>query len=250
MQEVLEAAIQTGSHETYVNRQGEGNEESILFLHGSGPGATAWSNWQHALPALSDRFDCVAPDLIGFGNSAHPETPPEGVRDWLEVWIQQQVDLLDSLGLSTVKLVGNSLGGAITLHLLHRYPERFERAVLMGTGGTPLPIPEQLEVVWGFYDDPTPERMARIISWFAYDPAIVGGDLDEIARMRLEAALKPAVRRSFASMFPKPPPGAARRPQAPRRSVEDHRASRLPDPRQGRRDRPPGDEPVPLAEAG
>ena len=204
MQETLTTTVQTGSYETYLNRQGEGKDESILFLHGSGPGAVAWSNWQHALPALSGNFDCIAPDLIGFGKSAHPEDPPQGAKAWMEYWIQQQIDVLDSLGLQKVHLVGNSLGGAIALHLLHRYPERFDRAVLMGTGGTPLTIPEQLEVVWGFYDEPTARRMAKILSWFAYDPSAVGGDLEGIAEMRLEAALKPEVRRSYASMFPSP----------------------------------------------
>lgn len=43
-----------------------------------------------------------------------------------------------------------------------------------------------------------------MISWFAHDPATVGGDLNEIARMRLEAAMVPQVRRSFSAMFPSP----------------------------------------------
>lgn len=122
----------------------------------------------------------------------------------MRVWVKQQVDLLDALGLQKAHIVGNSLGGAIALHLLHEHPDRFDRAVLMGTGGTPLKLNERLEVVWGFYEDPTAERMAKMLSWFAYDPMVVGGDLDEIAKMRLDAALNPEVRRSFASMFPPP----------------------------------------------
>lgn len=204
MEETINAVVETAGYQTYINRQGEGNEQAILFLHGSGPGATAWSNWQYALPALEDRYDSIAPDLIGYGKSSHPEDPPEGVEAWLEVWIKQQIDLLDALGLQKVNVVGNSLGGGIALHLLHRYPERFDRALLMGTGGAPLEMNEQLEALWGFYDDPTPERMSRILGWFAYDPAVVGGDLDSIAEMRLEAALNPDVRRSFSSMFPQP----------------------------------------------
>lgn len=204
MQETINTVIETGEYRTYINRQGEGNEQAILFLHGSGPGATAWSNWQHALPALEDRYDCIAPDLIGFGKSSHPDDPPTGVSAWLKVWVAQQVDLLDALGLEKVSIVGNSLGGAIALHLLHEHPDRFDRAVLMGTGGTPMLMNERLEVVWGFYDDPTAERMANILSWFAYDPAFVGDDLDGIAKMRLEAAMNPDVRRSFTSMFPSP----------------------------------------------
>src|SRR5918992_1039176 len=73
MTETIDTNVQTGSYETYLNRAGEGNDEAVLFLQGSGPGATAWSNWQFALPALGERFDCLAPDLIGYGKSDHPD---------------------------------------------------------------------------------------------------------------------------------------------------------------------------------
>ncbi|HEY4650857.1 MAG TPA: MATE family efflux transporter, partial [Pontibacter sp.] len=44
-----------------------GNSETILFLHGSGPGASASSNWQGVLSHYADDYHVVAPDLVGFG---------------------------------------------------------------------------------------------------------------------------------------------------------------------------------------
>ncbi len=199
-----EDVIQTGPYRTHLNRIGEGNQEAILFLHGSGPGAMGWSNWQFALPALGGDYDCLAPDLVGFGQSEHPEDPPQGMEAWLDLWVDQQVQLLRTLGIEKGHLVGNSMGGAVALHLLDRHPDLFERAVLMGTAGVPHRITEQLDTVWGFYDEPTAERMARILQWFAYDSSVVGEDLEGIARMRLEAAMKPGVRRSYSAMFPAP----------------------------------------------
>lgn len=204
MAAVEQTSLRTGQLATHLNRSGEGKPQAVLFLHGSGPGANAWSNWQYALPVLGDRYDCLAPDLIGFGQSEHPEDPPQGVTSWLELWISQVTGLLDALELSKVHLVGNSMGGAVSLRLLHRHPEIIDRVVLMGPAGAPHRITKQLDVIWGFYEDPTTERMAQVISWFAYDPATVGGDLDSIARMRLEAAMDPKVRRSFSAMFPAP----------------------------------------------
>ena len=64
MSETMYTRLETGSYGTYLNRSGEGNEESTLFLHGSCPGATEWSNRQFALPALVDQFGCIAPDLF------------------------------------------------------------------------------------------------------------------------------------------------------------------------------------------
>lgn len=205
MQQSTESRVETGPYGTYLYRSGEGNAETILFLHGSGPGVTAWSNWQFALPALGDRYDCLAPDLVGFGRSTHPEDPPEGMDAWMDAWVAQITSLLDRLGVERAHLVGNSMGGAVSLHLIHRHPERFERTVLMGPVGPPHKITHRLDSIWGFYEEPTAEHMKELINWFAYDPkSAVGEDLDKIAKMRLEAAMQPEVRRSFEAMFPPP----------------------------------------------
>lgn len=131
--EVTTGDLQTGGYRTHYNRAGEGNEEKVLFLHGSGPGATGWSNWQFALPALGQSFDCIGPDMIGYGQSEHPEHPPHGTDEWLEVWMDQIGSILDQLGLEKVHIVGNSMGGALALHFLKRNPEKVGRLVLMGT---------------------------------------------------------------------------------------------------------------------
>ncbi|MEW6638217.1 MAG: alpha/beta hydrolase, partial [Actinomycetota bacterium] len=117
MQQSTESRIETGTYETYLYRAGEGNPDTILFLHGSGPGVTAWSNWQFALPELGERYDCLAPDLVGFGRSEHPENPPEGMDGWMDAWVAQITSLLDHLGVERAHLVGNSMGGAVSLHL-------------------------------------------------------------------------------------------------------------------------------------
>jgi 2-hydroxymuconate-semialdehyde hydrolase len=202
--EVATGTLQTGGYSTHYNRAGEGNDETVLFLHGSGPGATAWSNWQFALPALGEDFDCIGPDMIGYGDSAHPEHPPHGTDEWLEVWLDQISSILDQLDLEKVHIVGNSMGGALALHFLKRNPEKVGRLVLMGTMGTPHQIRDGLADLWGFYDDPSPENMKKAIERFVYDPAIVGGDLDAIAEARYEAAMDEDTKRSFASMFPAP----------------------------------------------
>lgn len=204
MSETMQTNVKTGSYETYLNRAGEGNDEAILFLQGSGPGATAWSNWQFALPTLGESYDCLAPDLIGYGNSDHPDDPPQGVAPWLDIWVNQQIELLDNLGLSKAHLVGNSMGGALSLHLLHRHPDRVDRVVLMGTMGPPHQITQWLDELWGFYDDPSQEKMAEAIARFVYDPDAVGGDLESIAEERYPAAMDENVQRSFAAMFPPP----------------------------------------------
>ncbi len=196
--------LQTGDWSTHCEHSGDDHAETILFLHGSGPGVTAWSNWQFALPALADRFQCLAPDLAGFGATEHPHHPPTGMRRWMRLWVDQCLALLDARRLDKVHLVGNSMGGAIALHLLMEAPERFERVVLMGPIGTPHKITPELDRLWGFYDDPSVKQFRGIIRWFVYDDRFIADQLDTIAQTRFEAAIQPDVQRSYQAMFPAP----------------------------------------------
>lgn len=196
--------VSTASCRTYLNQSGAGNPDAIVLLHGSGPGASAWSNWRFLLPVLGDTFRCLAPDLVGFAASAHPADPPVGVSAWLDLWVRQITDLLDALGLERVHLVGNSLGGAIALHLASRHPRRFKRIALMGSVGVPFTMNPKLDAIWGFYTDPSVEKMREMIRWFAYRPETFSEDLGTIARMRYDAAMDPKVRHSYQTMFPAP----------------------------------------------
>jgi 2-hydroxymuconate-semialdehyde hydrolase len=236
MAEVEQTLVKHGRFSSWLNRAGRGHPESILFLHGSGPGASAWSNWLYALPAFGERYDSLAPDWIGFGKSTHPDPPPDKLSTWLRVWLDQITDLLDALAIRKSHLVGNSLGGVLALHAVAEHPERFGKVVLMGPGGVPIPLAPELDMAWGFYDDPSVARMGRLIRYFAFDESIIGDRFDEIARMRFEAAMQPEVRRSYATMFPAPrqrhvdglvvPPGDLQRIRNPTLRVQPPTAAK------------------------
>ncbi len=201
---VSNTTVKTGNFDTYTNISGEGQADAILFLHGSGPGVTAWSNWQFALPALEGQFYCIAPDLVGFGATEHPKDPPTTMRGWMRLWVDQCLALMDALKIDKVHLVGNSMGGAIALHLLMDAPERFKRVVHMGPIGTPHTITPGLDRLWGFYEDPSVQMFRNLIRWFVYDETFLADRLDSIAKTRYEAAMNPEVERSFKAMFPAP----------------------------------------------
>jgi 2-hydroxymuconate-semialdehyde hydrolase len=201
---VTNATVQTGSFQTYYNRSGEDQRETILFLHGSGPGVTAWSNWQLALPCLDDQFHCLAIDLAGFGETDHPSDPPSLMRGWMRLWVDQCMAFMDAMRIEKAHLVGNSMGGAIALNLLMEASDRFDRAVLMGSIGTPHPSTPEIDRLWGFFEDPSERVLSNIFHWFVYDETFIADRLDAIAKARYEAAMKPEVRRSFEAMFPAP----------------------------------------------
>lgn len=198
-----QSLVTHGRHRTYVNAAGPKTGEAVLMLHGSGPGSSAWSNWQFAVPFLQDRFFAVAPDLAGFGRSPAPTPYPNAVMGWMKHWIDQLVSLIDHYALPKVHLVGNSMGGAVALHLLMNRPERIGKVVLMGAVGVPVELTPELDAIWGFYDDPSAERMQQITDWFAYSTDVTAR-FKAIGQARFEAAMVPEVRNAFAAMFPAP----------------------------------------------
>ncbi|MBV1913177.1 MAG: alpha/beta fold hydrolase [Cycloclasticus sp.] len=192
--------IQTGSFQTFLNETGIENDTCILLLHGSGPGANAMSNWHYALPFLAENYHCLAPDIAGFGLSQH-DSPPNGTSQWIDVWVQQQIDLLDAKGIEQAHIIGNSMGGGVTLHLLNRHPERFKKAVLMGPVGAPFEPTDGLTKGWEFYKDPSKETLEYLITKFLFDPSLLGDDIASIAAQRFDNVMKDEVRVQFEAMF-------------------------------------------------
>ena len=186
-------SVRTGGFTTNLHDIGSGRP--LLFIHGSGPGVSAWANWRLVLPELSRARRVIAPDMVGFGFTERPA----GIRYDMDTWVRQAVDVLDALDLPQADVVGNSFGGALALSLACRHPDRVRRLVLMGSVGVPFPITEGLDAVWGY--TPSFENMRRIMDWFAFDRRLVN---DELARLRYEASIRPGFQESFAAMFPAP----------------------------------------------
>ncbi len=193
--------VTTGDVTFHLNESGPADAPTILWLHGSGPGATGASNWEWMIGELGDRYHCLAPDIIGFGDSTHPDPPPQGLKAFTELRVATLIGLLDTLGIDKVSLVGNSMGGIISLALTMQHPDRVERIVLMGSGGAPVPLTGELLKLILFYEDPTAEAMAELMTCFVHDPAFFDGHLEQIAAARMPRASRPEVERSHRATF-------------------------------------------------
>lgn len=199
---VTSAHINTGKYTTWMNEAGKGNKETLLFLHGSGPGVTSIANWSYALEECGETFHCLAPDLYGFAKSDHPDEPLKNRQAWMDCWIEQIIEILDFYDLEKVHLVGNSLGCSIAQELLLEYPERFGRVVLMGPGGTPnTKLSLELMRAKSFYDSPSKKRLQQIMGWFVYDQEAMQPIIDGLTDNRFENAMKEEVKRSNNSIF-------------------------------------------------
>jgi 2-hydroxymuconate-semialdehyde hydrolase len=187
---VIAAGIATNVHDT-VRDPGNG---TILLIHGSGPGVSAWANWRLTIPALAPSFRVVAPDVVGFGFT---ERIAEAYH--LDAWVEHMLGVLDAMGIERAHVVGNSFGGSLALALAIRHPERVRRLGLMGAVGLDFPITPGLDAVWGY--EPSVESMAALLRIFTAAPA---PGIDELAELRYQASIRPGVHEAYSAMFPAP----------------------------------------------
>lgn len=185
---IVAAGLRTNYHD-------QGHGFPVLMIHGSGPGVSAYANWRLVMPALAQTRRVIAPDMAGFGFTDRPA----GAVYSMEGWVKQAIGVIDALDLPQVDLVGNSFGGAVSLALAIRHPQRVRRLVLMGAAGISFPITPALEAVWGY--EPSFEGMRKVMDWFAFDRNLV---TDDLARLRYEASVRPGFHESYSAMFPAP----------------------------------------------
>lgn len=104
----------------------------VVFLHGSGPGASGPSNFGgNAAYLAANGYRAILIDSLGYGKSDKPVD-----REYtLEVMAGAALRALDTLGVSKATFVGNSQGGAQAIWIALNAPERVERLVLMAPGG-------------------------------------------------------------------------------------------------------------------
>ncbi|MDH3705520.1 MAG: alpha/beta fold hydrolase [Acidimicrobiia bacterium] len=100
---------------------------TLLLIHGM---AGSSRTWRHVMPDLAEDHTVLAPDLLGHGESAKP------VGDYsLGAYASGLRDLLATLDLGTVTVVGSSFGGGVAMQLAYQHPELVDRLVLVGSGG-------------------------------------------------------------------------------------------------------------------
>ena len=120
-----------GGYDLVVNETGPVDAPVVVFIHGSGPGASGQSNFRQNADAFAAAgFRVVLPDLIGYGASSKPA----GIDYTLALFTDTLHDALVRLGIAKAVLIGNSLGGGIALQMALDHPGFVDRLILMAPG--------------------------------------------------------------------------------------------------------------------
>ena len=158
----------------------EGSGPVVLWLHGSGPGASGYSNFKGNYPAFAQAgYRCIVPDLLGYGLSSKPDIP---MYD-LDFYVAGVKGLVDALGLKNITLLGNSLGGAVALGYALAYPDEVKRLILMAPGGvedleTYLAMPGIANMFQIYQSGKTgAEAMRAVMTMQLFDPALLTDDI-------------------------------------------------------------------------
>jgi pimeloyl-ACP methyl ester carboxylesterase len=124
--------------ELYYERQGSGPK--LLFFNGSG--ATLKTSGALLLKPFAERFDVVAHDQRGLGETSVPEGPYT-----MADYAADGAALLDAVGWDTCRVFGVSFGGMVAQEFAVTYPSRVSRLALActspgGAGGSSYPLHE------------------------------------------------------------------------------------------------------------
>lgn len=165
-----------GDYEICINEAGPVDGPAVVFIHGSGPGASGASNFRQNVAAFADAgYRVLLPDLIGYGASSQPA----GIDYTLQLFADSLHEALVAHGVETAVLVGNSLGGGVAMQIALDHPGYATRLILMSPGcieelADYFAMPGIASMVGSFGGvdfDETEQR--RLITNLVYDPVHV-----------------------------------------------------------------------------
>ena len=171
----------------HYNDCGAGTE-TVVMLHGSGPGASGWANFNRNIePLVAAGYRVILLDCPGWSKS--DPVVSEGSRSNLNASALK--GLLDVLDLDRVHIIGNSMGAHSTVAFALENPERIGKLILMGggTGGPSAFVPqptEGIKLIGALYREPTIENLKKMMSVFVFDTSSL---TEELFQTRLDNLL-------------------------------------------------------------
>lgn len=139
----------------------KGQGETLILLHGLGSNAERWNK---NIDALSEQYNVIALDQIGFGYSDKPLMPYKGstlVEFLNEFMVQKRIE--------KATLIGNSMGGWVSSLFAVTYPEKVDKLILVDPAFLlGLPDDANADDIYAFANPSTIEDMSNYVRSIYY----------------------------------------------------------------------------------
>jgi 2-hydroxymuconate-semialdehyde hydrolase len=161
-----------------------GDGDPVVLLHGGEFGASAELGWERNIAALAARYRVLAPDQLGFGQSAK-------VIDFVNgrgMRIRHVARFCEELGVDSAHFVGNSIGAINLLtDATSESPLLSIRTLAIICGGGEIQQNRHFEALQQY--DATLPAMRRIVEALFYDGSYPADD--DYVRRRYESSIAP-----------------------------------------------------------
>lgn len=114
---------------TPASNSDSNNLPTLVFLHGFGGGSSSYE-WSKVYPAFAADYRILAPDLIGWGQSEHPERNYQ-----VEDYITTIIEFIEKTCSEPVPVVASSLTAAFTIRAAIKRPDLFKSLILTTPAG-------------------------------------------------------------------------------------------------------------------
>jgi pimeloyl-ACP methyl ester carboxylesterase len=193
--------IEGKKYRTRVIEAGRGGEKTLILLHGGGGHAETFAR---NVVRLGESFHTVAIDLLWHGFSSKPPFDDQYVL----MFVDQLIDVMDDLGVSKASFEGLSFGGFIAMLFALNYPERVEKIVLNTTWGVrfqkgsimerPESSKATIERSKSSVMEPDREKVRKRLELLFADPSQV---TDELVEVRLKIYSDPETREALLKYY-------------------------------------------------
>jgi 2-hydroxymuconate-semialdehyde hydrolase len=182
-----------------------GEGDPVVLLHGGEFGASAELGWERTIGALATRYRVLAPDMLGYGDTAkvHDFVDGRGTR------IRHVARFCELMGVEGAHFVGNSMGAINLLtDVTSDEPVLPVGSLTLICGGGEIQRNEHADALYAY--DASLEGMRRIVTALFFDPGYASDD--RYVRRRHESSLAPGAWEAIAAArFRRPgatpPPG-------------------------------------------
>jgi len=161
-----------------------GDGPTVVLLHSGEFGACAELSWEYAFGPLSQQYRVIAPDWLGFGQTAK-------VHDFENSHVRRlrhMARFLETLDVTAAPFVGNSMSATYLLRDAASDAPMFPATTIVAiSGGGFVPANEAREALQGY--DCSVEGMRRMLGALFHDP-VWASDADYVRR-RHEESLRP-----------------------------------------------------------